>query len=127
VEELLRKEVQAALTARELSRPEEREATAARLSAARKHLAEFLLQEQRATEDNLREALERAKTEHEAAREEVRLTTQLRKDLGSGNPDGSFAIIQANNAHVQAHRKHQAALKAFNDFVLDRKLPADIA
>ncbi|HJT89074.1 MAG TPA: hypothetical protein VJ732_14495 [Bryobacteraceae bacterium] len=126
-EEDLRKMVQAALAELETAAPENREKAAQKMRRAVANLNEFIFRTKGVAEENLRDALEQAGAEYHAANEKFRRLTDLYRDLGAEHPDGPRALAQAVAVHNESFRKYRAALKAFNDFVLDGKLPAEDA
>lgn len=107
----------------ETARPEDREWALTQLSRANRELDEFLRITERAEEDRLRANLDCAKAEYELARERCTQHTEIATDAGLASVDGQFALRQAVAREGDARRKFHLALKAFNDFVLDRKIP----
>jgi hypothetical protein len=75
------------------------------------------------TEDNLHEALWMALNAYRQARDETTKLHQITKDVGLDNPDGMVALFKANRLEREALQRYLAAMKAFNDFILHRKLP----
>lgn len=70
----------------------------------------------------LRDELHRARTAHEQAKEEFKITSA---EIPSGlpHPDGVTRIANAGNANASALVAYARAVKEFNDFILHGIIP----
>jgi hypothetical protein len=75
-------------------------------------------------EAELREALEVAQRAYREAKSDAAKSHQITEDVGGlNNSDGRAAVFNATRSENHALSRYKEALKAFNDFVLDRKVP----
>jgi hypothetical protein len=77
--------------------------------------------------ESLREKLEEAQASYRRATDEYKRLMSISRETSSLNDpalvDGLHAMRRAIVIHEQARLEYQQALKAFNDFILDGKVP----
>jgi hypothetical protein len=75
--------------------------------------------------DSLRQKLVEAQDEYRRATIEYKRLMSIHADMADtpAQSDGLYAMRRALAIHKQALRNFEKSLKAFNDFVLDGKLP----
>ncbi len=78
-----------------------------------------------AIEEFLKEQLERARAEYDAAHKKF---DSLIMDIPSGipQPDGNLRIRQAGEASRAALQNYKRALKRFSEYALSRTVPKDL-
>jgi len=71
--------------------------------------------------ERLRDRMEQTKALYEGAKDLLKRATELQEDLGPNNPDG--LLSDAIRIERFAASSYQQALRDFNRFILDGKLP----
>lgn len=77
-------------------------------------------------EARLHAELADARTAYERAKTEAAKLHEVSHDLGLNEADGRAAMLNATHLESHALERFSAALQAFNDFVLRRKIPRDL-
>ena len=78
-------------------------------------------------ESQLHQRLRETQEAYKAAKSEADRLYAVKDDVGGfTHPDGRSAVLSATRRENIARSAYMAALKAFNDFVLDYKLPKDL-
>ena len=80
----------------------------------------------RRLEYQLREALAKAQTEYRQAQAKCARVTELCEDLGTGHPDGAYALRTAIKLERRSLQQFFKALKAFKALVIDGKRPDNV-
>jgi hypothetical protein len=79
--------------------------------------------EEEGTLERLREEVEKSKTLYSQAKHDLKRAREIARDLGLGHPDGGFALALRN--HNDKLMEYSRALRRYNRYVLDGKLPED--
>ena len=80
-----------------------------------------------ALEAKLHEDLRLTEQAYQEAKDEAARLRNISGDLGAiTHPDGTAAMLHSIRMENRALSNYCAALKAFNEFVLDYKLPRDL-
>lgn len=75
---------------------------------------------------DLLERLASAKANYLTAKAEATKLLQIEQDIGRDHVDGRTASLNALHMQRHATERYMQALTAFNEFVLDYKLPKDL-
>ena len=76
-------------------------------------------------EADLMAALDEARAQYQAAREQYRLAVRTLEDLGLNHPDGNVALQLAVSRQAGATECYRKALVRFTRFILDGKTAAN--
>jgi hypothetical protein len=79
--------------------------------------------EREETVARLREAVEQTRALYEGAKNNLEVKRELARDLGPAHPDGGLS--HALKIYTYTLTNYHSALRRFNRFVLDGKLPDD--
>jgi hypothetical protein len=74
-------------------------------------------------EARLRNELESAQAAYHEAKVRSAEANRIIEDLGLNHPDGHAVLRNTMRSESQALRRYAEAMKAFNNFVLHRRLP----
>ena len=77
-------------------------------------------------EAGLLDRLAAAKARYLTAKAEAKKLLEIQNDVGLANADGRTACLNALHIERHATERYMEALSAFNEFVLDYKLPKDL-